>query len=110
MNPKTIILCVLSIWQINMVISIADVTTGDYYVTEVDSERKLIDEINKFAPSEIICNESFYMSRRGSRRYEKPSRNRRVSALDAWYFVMRQCRRTLKDHFKVRVLEGLGLK
>ena len=32
-------------------ISLADVSTGDYYVTEVDSERKLIDEINKFAPS-----------------------------------------------------------
>lgn len=43
-------------------ISLADISTGDYFVTEVDTERKLIDEINKFAPSEIICNESFYMS------------------------------------------------
>ena len=43
-------------------VSIADVSTGDYYVTEVDSERKLFDEITKFSPSEIICNESFYMS------------------------------------------------
>ena len=40
-------------------ISLADISTGDYFVTEVDTERKLIDEINKFAPSEIICNESF---------------------------------------------------
>ena len=29
-------------------ISIADVTTGDYYLTEVDTERKLLDEIHKF--------------------------------------------------------------
>ena len=43
-------------------ISIADVTTGDYYLTEVDTERKLLDEIHKFAPSEIICNEAFYMT------------------------------------------------
>ena len=35
-------------------ISIADVTTGDFYVTELDSERKLVDEVNKFAPSEIV--------------------------------------------------------
>ena len=28
-------------------ISIADVTTGDFFVTEVDSERKLLDELNK---------------------------------------------------------------
>ena len=37
-------------------VSIADVTTGDYYVTELDTERKLLDEIYKFTPSEIICN------------------------------------------------------
>ena len=43
-------------------ISAIDITTGDYYVTEVDNERKLLDEINKFAPSEIICNDSFYVS------------------------------------------------
>ena len=43
-------------------IAIADVTTGDFFVTEVDSERKLLDELNKFSPSEIICNEAFYMS------------------------------------------------
>ena len=28
-------------------ISLADISTGDYFVTEVDTERKLIDEINK---------------------------------------------------------------
>ena len=43
-------------------ISIADVTTGDYYVTEVTTERNVVDEINKFMPSEIICNHSFLMS------------------------------------------------
>ncbi len=43
-------------------VSIADVTTGDYYVTELDQERKLTDEIARFSPSEIICNEAFYMS------------------------------------------------
>ena len=43
-------------------ISTADITTGDYLVTEVDSERKLLDEINKFAPAEIVCNEAFSMS------------------------------------------------
>jgi len=42
-------------------ISIADVTTGDYYVTEVYSERNVLDEINKFMPTEIICNHAFLM-------------------------------------------------
>ena len=43
-------------------ISVADVTTGDYYLTEVEDIRKLQDEINKYAPSELICNEQFFVS------------------------------------------------
>ena len=43
-------------------ISVADITTGEYLVTELDNERKLLDEIMKFSPSEIICNHSFYVS------------------------------------------------
>lgn len=43
-------------------ISTADISTGDFMVTEVDSDRELFDEINKFSPSEIICNNAFYMS------------------------------------------------
>ncbi len=43
-------------------VSIADITTGDYFVTEIETDRKLMDEITKFAPAEIICNESFRVS------------------------------------------------
>lgn len=46
----------------NFGISVVDVTTGEYLLTEVDSTGKLLDEINKFMPSEIICNDSFYIS------------------------------------------------
>lgn len=43
-------------------LSVADVTTGDYYLTEVEDIRRLQDEINKYAPSEVICNEQFFVS------------------------------------------------
>ena len=43
-------------------VSVADITTGDYFVTEFTDSGKLMDEIFRFAPSEIICNEAFYMS------------------------------------------------
>ena len=66
-------------------VSIADVSTGDYYVTEVDSERKLFDEITKFSPSEIICNESFYMS--GVDIEDLRHRLKiTIYALETWYF------------------------
>ncbi len=89
-------------------ISIADVSTGDYYVTEVDSERKLVDEINKFSPSEIICNESFYMS--GVDIDDMRHRLKiTIYALETWYFGDELAENTLKEHFKVRSLEALGL-
>ena len=40
-------------------ISVADITTGAYFVTEVDNERKLMDEIVRYSPAEIVCNQSF---------------------------------------------------
>lgn len=43
-------------------ISVADVTTGDYYLTEVEDLRKLNDELMKYEPREIICNEAFLVS------------------------------------------------
>ena len=90
-------------------ISIADVTTGDFFVTEVDSERKLIDQINKFSPSEIICNEAFYMS--GVDVNDMKERLRiAVTSLDAWYFGDDLAKETLLSHFKIHTLEGLGLQ
>lgn len=89
-------------------ISSADITTGDYYVTEVDSERKLLDEVNKYQPTEIICNETFYISGIDI----DDMKNRMgivIYSLDAWYFSDETAQMTLKDHFKVRDLEGLGL-
>ena len=89
-------------------ISLADISTGDYFVTEVDTERKLIDEINKFAPSEIICNESFYMS--GVDLSDMKNRlGIAVYSLEAWYFSDETAENTLKEHFKVQSLEGFGL-
>ncbi len=89
-------------------VSIADVTTGDYYVTEVDQEAKLKDEIHKFAPSEIICNEAFSMS--GMDLEDLKQRlGIAIYALDAWYFSDETARNTLLSHFKVSNLQGLGI-
>lgn len=90
-------------------LSVADVTTGDYLVTEIDSSTKLRDEIYKFMPSEIICNEAFYMS--GMDLDDMKNRlGITIYSLDAWYFDDAICERTLKEHFHVSSLEGLGLK
>ena len=87
-------------------VSTADITTGDCYVTEIDEERKLWDEINKFLPAEIICNDAFLVSG------VDDLRNRlhiSVFALESWYFGDDLCKQTLLEHFKISSLEGLGL-
>lgn len=89
-------------------VSVADITTGDYFLTEIESERKLMDEITKFSPAEIICNESFCVS--GIDMDDIRHRmNITVYTLDAWYFDDELCKRALQSHFKVGTLEGLGI-
>lgn len=89
-------------------ISIADVTTGDYYVTEVTTERNVVDEINKFMPSEIICNHSFLMS--GMDIDDLKDRlSISVFELEEWYFDEEICSDVLKEHFGMVDLAGLGI-
>lgn len=89
-------------------ISIADVSTGDFYVTEVENERKLLDEINKFSPSEIICNEAFYMS--GVDIDDMKHRlGIAVYSLEFWYFSDDTAEQTLKSHFNIKNIDGIGL-
>lgn len=89
-------------------LSVADVTTGEYLVTELDSQTKLMDELYKFMPSEIVCNEAFYMS--GLDVDDLKNRlHMAIYSLEAWYFDDALCRETLQEHFKVASLEGIGL-
>ena len=90
-------------------IAVSDISTGDFLVTEVETERELADEINKFSPSEIICNDAFFVS--GMDTEEVKNRYQTViAALDSHFFSDEGCRRILKEHFKVGSLDGLGLQ
>lgn len=90
-------------------ISVADVTTGDYYLTEVEDIRKLQDEINKYEPSELICNEQFFVS--GYEIEELKTRlHVSVYSLAPHYFDEDVCRKSLLKHFHVNTLIGLGIE
>ena len=88
--------------------AIADITTGDCFLTVVPNSQKLVDEINKFSPAEIICNDSFFMS--GVDTDDLKERlGICIFSLDAWYFDDDTCRKELREHFHVTNLEGLGI-
>lgn len=90
-------------------VSIADYSTGDYFVTELAGGAELIDEINKFVPSEIIVNEYFSMSGIDLTAVQDKL-GITVSTLDSWYFDSDTCTRKLMEHFSLNSLDGLGLK
>ena len=89
-------------------VSVVDVLTGDYHVTEVSDVNKLQDEIMKFMPSEIICNENFLVSG-----YMIDDLKERLGItiykMDAWYFDEDTCRQLLMKHFHVSTMTALGI-
>lgn len=89
-------------------IAVADISTGDFYVTEENSRQKILDEINQYAPKEIICNEAMMVS--GLDINDLRERlSIIVNTLDVHYFDSEQDERLLKDHFHVSDLIALSL-
>lgn len=90
-------------------ISIADVTTGDYFVSEVDDNRSLMDELYKYSPSEIICNEAFLLS--GIDTNEIKDRiGSIITALAPHFYDDERCKKALTKHFNVNSITGLGIE
>ena len=89
-------------------LAITDISTGDFYTTEVATLKELYDEIHRFSPSEIICNDSFYMSGASLDDF-KDRLHVSVSTLDTWYMDEAVSVQKIKEHFKVASLDGLGL-
>lgn len=89
-------------------VSVADISTGDYFVTEIPDSAKLLDEIYRFSPSEIICNEAFYMSGVDLDGM-KDRLGITIYSLESWYFDDEVCRKKLLEHFEVSSFAGLGL-
>ncbi len=90
-------------------ISVVDITTGDYYVTEVNDLHTLMDEINKFQPSEMICNQAFCANEAEIKEMRERYKIT-VSCLESRYFNEETCVHSLKEHFHIASLNGLGLE
>lgn len=90
-------------------ISFADISTGDFFVTEVEDNKKLLDEINKIMPKEIICNDAFLVSSVDT----EDIKNRLkicINALGPWYFEEDNCKNILLKHFRCLDITALGIE
>ncbi len=90
-------------------IASADVSTGEFTMTEADSLGKLMDELSKIRPSELICNEAVLISGLDTEMLRERY-GMYVSTLEDRYFDDDVCEMTLKDHFHAASMDGLGIR
>ncbi|MFC1600333.1 DNA mismatch repair protein MutS [Patescibacteria group bacterium] len=80
----------------------ADITTGDFFVTEIESEADLLTEFTKLYPAECIFSEdsdTFQMLRDS---FEKTTFYP--------YENYKESEEVIKDHFKIHSLNGFGIE
>ncbi len=88
--------------------AVVDVTTGEFLTCHISSVQKLYDEINKYAPSEIIGNDVF-MTCALDFSYMTERMKIAISEAPEHYFDSPICEDAIMRQFHVSNLEGLGL-
>jgi DNA mismatch repair protein MutS len=88
-------------------LSLADISTGEFLTTEVKDENKLLAEIDKFNPAEVIVPTSYFENELIKKIKDKDIF---VNSFDDRFFWGEKAEKTIKEHFNVLNLEGFGLK
>lgn len=89
-------------------LAFVDITTGEFLATQVNDDRELMDEINKFPVAEIVSNHAFTMSPVDFD-YLKDKLGISIYHLNDASFSYDICSEVIKKHFNVLDLSGLGL-
>lgn len=89
-------------------LAFADVSTGDFYTTETSDMSKVIDEVQKYDPSEFIYNSAF-SDEQSDFIADQTAKKKLCSEADRSYFLMENAEDVLKRHFKVYSTAALGL-
>src|SRR5213596_3522214 len=77
----------------------ADLSTGEFRITQLENRQFLLDEIARVSPSELIVSDEQHQQFR-----ELPN----ALNYDSYAFLPEQAVFTLCEHFKVKSLDGLG--
>ena len=107
-GKNNFIVCILYSRQGLSGISVADVTTGEFYMTQTEGDRKIYDEIIRCAPAEIVCNDEFMLS--GLDLQDLTDRlGIIINPLGVHYFDEAAARNVILSHFHVSSLIALGM-
>lgn len=108
-DTKNNYLMSISYYNFKYGVSVADISTGVFKTSHIASADKVIDEINKYQPSEIIYQDTF-MNSGIDIGLTVDKLKITTSEAPVHYFDYDTAEQTLKRHFHISSLEGLGLK
>jgi len=85
-----------------------DISTGDFLVTQFEDENfsKLIDELIRISPSEIVAKES---QKEEIIKIVKQYKEIHIEFLEDWYFDVLTAEEKIKEYYKIYSLETFGL-
>ena len=93
-----------------MGLAVADVTTGEFLVTELTEEEKFWDELAKYRPTELLVSED--LKNMESLDFDRIAKTYSVfvNPYPNYHYQYQRCKDRILQHFKVLSLEGLGLQ
>ncbi|MCS6884224.1 MAG: DNA mismatch repair protein MutS [Acidobacteriota bacterium] len=91
-----------------LAVSFADVSTGEFVVTEAKGElawQKLRTEVERYSPRELLCPRSLL----GEAEVLAKAVGALLTPQDDWFFELQRCSSLLVEQFRVKTLDGYGL-
>lgn len=103
---------IVSVTEVNGVfgLGVLDVTTADFRAMECDGVKQLFDELYRLKPKEILLPDVWKRQRTALIEEMKGQLSLTVHFKENWHFDHEQACDVLLGHFRVRSLDGFGLK
>ena len=89
-------------------VAVCDLSTGEFRTTQVEHQDALFDEMNKFEPSEIICNDAFCICGMDFD-FIREKIGAVITPVESYFFEMDHCEKMIREQYHLINLEGIGL-
>lgn len=89
-------------------VAVCDLSTGEFRTTQIEHQDALLDEINKFQPSEIICNDGFCICGLDFE-YIREKIGTIITPVASYYYETEHCEKMILEQYHLINLEGIGL-
>lgn len=89
-------------------VAICDLSTGEFRTTQVEHQDALFDEMNKFQPSEIICNDGFCICGMDFD-FIREKIGAVITPVESYYFETDHCEKMILEQYHLINLDGIGL-